>query len=473
MGRNTSPAPPEDTQAAPVFNLPPELVHAIFERLKQADVLLQARLACRLFAQIGLDHMLNTVSIVYKRDQFERLGKIAGHPMAKGVHTRNILDGYSTWEILNIPAIATNRGSLRHADQEQLRQAYSAYVATVRDQDNTANSEEDLSYLTTFFTGCDKLDNFTLALCEGVNGLIVPNPKAFQDTIVLPFGDFTVLDQEVDQFWTVAKALWKSGRAVKHFTAAHVSHRILSPAWRDEPTDNIIEHLMSGLREFRIELTCRGDVDHHPEAEVDIQLHHGQGLLAQWLSSGQELRVIKIRKYAPKHQYPAPDLQNAFGIETWPKLRELGLSDFSATEDDLVDLLLRHAKYLRRLSLSDIELLEGSWESTFRRIAGQLTKLKKVRLRGLLRDPEDDLAMDDMDYDGTRIDEWRDDIEGYLLYGGEMPDLSETARMGLDDSLIEDAPDDKKPGRMDDEAAGHATDGSAISYGSDALDRKI
>ncbi|WPB01106.1 uncharacterized protein RHO25_005727 [Cercospora beticola] len=337
-----------------------------------------------------------------------------------------------------------------------------------------ANSEVDLSFLTTFFTGCGKLDHVTLALCEGADGLIVPNPKLFEDTILRPYGDFTILDQGVDQFWVVAEALRQSGRAIKHFTATNVSHRILSPVWREAPTDSIIKHLMTELREFRIEFTCRDDdEDQDPKAEVDIQLHHGQGLLAHWLSSGQDLRVIKICTYAPKRHYPAPDLQNAFGTETWPKLRELGLSDFSTTEDDLVDLLLRHAKSLRRLSLSDIELLDGSWESTFRRVAGQLTKLKKVRLRGLLRDPEGDLVMNDLDFDGTRIDEWRDNIENCLLYGREMPDLTEEAKMNLNDPLVEDVPGYRKPGRLDDEDAGYTTDGSAISYGSDALDARI
>lgn len=148
MDCNTSPAAPDDTQAFPILNLPPELIHAVFERLKQADVL-QARLACRQFAHIGLDHMLDTVSIVYKRDQFERLGKIAEHPMAKSVRSfcfqadrferqfwsyedwrgellvnpnrpaaRNAITVSSDWDLLNLAASAARRRAMQHADRK-------------------------------------------------------------------------------------------------------------------------------------------------------------------------------------------------------------------------------------------------------------------------------------------------------------------------------------------------------------------
>ena len=178
-----------------------------------------------------------------------------------------------------------------------------------------------------------------------------------------------------------------SQRHIKHLTATEISHRVLQDSWRGNPVIPLMTHLMQGLTEFRLGFSCHEDEIDPAEIDVeaDIEEHHEKGLLAQWLGLAHEIRVIKIMAYSVDLDRPNARLERSLGRTTWPKLRELGLSHFSTTENELVDLLLRHAKSLRRLSLSFIYLTEGSWESVLMRIGGKLPKLKKVKLRGFFR----------------------------------------------------------------------------------------
>lgn len=363
--------------------------------------------------------------------------------------------------------------------RKQLRQAYEQYVATVQDQRDLAQSKADLSCLVQFFTGCNKLDNVTLALSHGIKGNIDAVKIAFQDAMIQPFGDSSMINQGVHQFWLIAQALRDSGRHLRHFTAIDLSPRIFRSTWDGVPTDDLVSHLMTNLREFRIEFTCLDDrLDMgltSEEAAQDMEDYYNKGLLAQWLSAGKNLRVIKIKLHMSNPPFLYPALEHSIGTRTWHKLRELALQQLSTTEDYLVDILLRHKETLRRLALSEIEIIGGTWESTLSRIGGKLTKLKKMKLRGHIRDDQVEYFFGDHELDQDRVDAFRDSIESYILYGGQMPELlPDHTALGPDDGKpISEVPGYKQPGRMDDEDAGYTTDGSAISYGSDELDMRM
>ena len=90
--------------------------------------------------------------------------------------------------------------------------------------------------------------------------------------------------------------------------------------------------------------------------------------------SAHELRILKI--FAPDvyDWILALSLAQAVGTYTWPKLREIGLSNMSSSANDIVDFLLRHKSTLPQLSLSNLRLTTGSgiWEAVFDRIAGSM-----------------------------------------------------------------------------------------------------
>lgn len=61
-------------------SLPAELLHGILSGLDTAS-LSTARLTCRLFSILSLDHFGDEISLVFHCDKFRALTEIAAHPV--------------------------------------------------------------------------------------------------------------------------------------------------------------------------------------------------------------------------------------------------------------------------------------------------------------------------------------------------------------------------------------------------------
>jgi hypothetical protein len=72
---------------SPLLESPAELLHTIFADVDINDVL-AARKTCSTLASIGLDHYGDEVALVYHREKFDALKRIAKHPsLAKRMHS--------------------------------------------------------------------------------------------------------------------------------------------------------------------------------------------------------------------------------------------------------------------------------------------------------------------------------------------------------------------------------------------------
>ena len=69
------------------------------------------------------------------------------------------------------------------------------------------------------------------------------------------------------------------------------------------------------------------------------------------------------------------NLFEALGLKRWEKLRNLELRYIDATYDELVDVLLRHERSLRRVKLDFVNLLNGSWPQLDNHIASEMRDL--------------------------------------------------------------------------------------------------
>ena len=70
-------------------SLPPELLHGIFTYIDLADII-AIRQSCSILADIGLDHLLDQVALVYHKKSFQALLDVAEHPtLSKRVTSPN------------------------------------------------------------------------------------------------------------------------------------------------------------------------------------------------------------------------------------------------------------------------------------------------------------------------------------------------------------------------------------------------
>lgn len=507
-----------------LLDLPLELLHVIFDVMEKKTIL-SARETCSTLADIGSEYLLDEVITVYKRDRLQRLLSIAQHSkVSKSVRSiywqsdrlkepalsfekwnkiRTVARPWAEYNIYHeIPLLhdetldpttersqrAFKRAHQRydrnmkgtHTDSE-LQAAYESYQALIKDQVAIARSKFDLKCFTTFFKACPKLESVTVATAYGSAGFKDAGRMAFKEAMVAPYGDSNVLDSGVHQFWTIIRALYDAQHPPKRFTATDVSYRIVRETWSKVDCNLMMAHLMSDLHEFRLGLSIHEDEldpmipGQNIDIGIDCYIRYVPGILAKWLSDAPQLRVLKLRMY---HNHfanirPEAKLKDVVGSTTWPKLRELGINDVLTTQNELLDLLLRHKDSLRRLSLSYIYLEQGTWVDFIQEIGGKLPKLKKVKLRGDMTDLEAGTYEFAVPGCGEESEHpIQEAAEKFILYGGE----------SLEEYLVPDAeaeasdpdmPFNFEINRIEDEDAGYTTDGSAISYGSDGFDSTV
>lgn len=143
---------------------------------------------------------------------------------------------------------------------------------------------------------------------------------------------------------------------------------------------------------------------------------------------------------------PLASIHHVFHAETtWPKLRKLSLSGFSATPDSLASLLAKHSSTLKDLRLRDI-----SWEKD---ASDAPEEKKKVPLRSIqhcawprvLQEIAECLSLERSTASGTlsengdvlgwqldKDDELAADVEKYLISGGQCPLTAYNAHFAID-----------------------------------------
>ena len=520
MGRHI--LPPERVRRAPTERppersmldaIPVELLHRVVEELEPDDIA-SARLVCKLLAHVGADHLLEEVKLVHHRGRFERLVHIANDAFfAKQVkslyYQGNRFDPSDTyddwarrrkvpcrWADYNVldetPSFGTiddynseraqramacgwkryEENSKGNFTQAQLDAAYEAYNGFVLDQDCIEEENLDLNCLTTLFKAYPNLEDVTIAIGHGTRGRLDAMTFAFGSAMVTPLGDVSNEDQGVRQFRTICEAVKLSGKQLKSLTATNCSHNIIP---QNAEKLALVKDVVRSLHTLRLGITTYAEEEEEAEAMYeDAFARYASGDLREILQAASNLRVLKIAfTMGPELESCAMYIDVLRDLQ-WNRLREFGVSQFQAIEDQLVDFVLRHKDSLRRLSLSNCDLLEGSWTSLFKRISCKLPKLRKLKLRGRLIKFHLSYAIEEYNFDvpggeAKPIDVLRDAVTKFVLEGGDWPDTSEVPeRCG--DFWLED-PEYEPAGWLEDD--GQVTDGSDISYGSDAFDAII
>lgn len=201
--------------------------------------------------------------------------------------------------------------------------------------------------------------------------------------------------RSVRQLFAICLGLQHSPCRIKTFEAKWIDWRFLSnhhilPIMTDVFKNLTSLHLgisVAGDGAWQLNDTFEEDADYDDFYEFATVL--GRKGLSVFLASLMALESLKIQ-IKPQSQPRAlwtmedgpPMMRHVIPSEqTWPKLRELTLSFMHFTEDEFLDLLLRHRPLLKKLDLRDIMIFK-SWHEFLPKLSAM--RLEEVTVNGSL-----------------------------------------------------------------------------------------
>jgi hypothetical protein len=336
---------------------------------------------------------------------------------------------------------------------------YRRYKQLCADQDMIIEEEKlDISSLSTLFEGCPKLLEITLAFRSDDGGpqrRLKASRTAFADAMTVAHGDCRSYRTGLHHLKVLAEASRQSRRSIDSLTLVNVDYSALYGGDAIEymypvhgpnaqsPVFNFFElrALVQPLRRLRlfIQMTCKKyEMRDHPTVPKRSVFTEARGL-----------RVLKIRLQdrRPDHELPPEkintdrdrvlevvrmniDLDFIFLTMHYPHLYELSLANCKVY-DSFPEFMLRHRQTLRRVSLNNMMLISWraehwSWLDMFSDIAGRLTNLHSVTIRGFFFE-RDELTMNwhmpptSEATETTLFCPARDAIENFIIHGGMSP----------------------------------------------------
>ena len=255
-----------------------------------------------------------------------------------------------------------------------------------------------------------------------------------------PTGDRYWWNEIVHQVLCVAMAAERSDIKLESLTLLSLSPAIFDKGvgvnadqWR------ALNNLVRPLRRLRLYLQAdapeEDDKEEPDEHEPDYEqiFHQFNDFLDshadEILSAARNLRVLKLElphwRYHDHIEDQYAQLEPVLRDITYPHLYELSLRHCEVHANYLVDLCMRHKATLRRLSLTDILLLDdhSSFREVFTRLSGQLPNLRHVHLRGTFHGdltPTCELRFVSTGRHVT-IDPFKDALENFIVKGGGFP----------------------------------------------------
>lgn len=461
---------------ASLQTLPTELLHLIFAHLHIKDIF-ATRKTCSALAEVGLDYLGDEVTLAFYRDKFKALTEIAEHPkLSQQMRSlfyacdRCPLESYEDWDSHRPdprPWQVEPMDRLKEAHQEQdieatqradrdmsaerrerlaavtesdRREAYANFTTLCQDQNDVGSEKYDHHCLRALFQGCTNIREVSIASDMEQMRVLKASRKAFANAMASGMsGDKHWQIAAVRQVLSVAVATHTAGTRLDSLTLWRVSPLLFDRFnGVGENEWHALKALVQPLRRLRLFICCEPrdddeDLEFHPEIrrfQTQAEQIIKNGHLRDILSAASGLRELKLNlprgngwSIDWRIESPYLRLEDALGNTTYPHLYELSLGACQMRPDYLVELCLRHKATLRRLKLSDIELLgpgETDWKYILTRISGQLPKLRIFKLSGLL-DEVDGEAIDLSEPPSWKIAPYKDALENFVVKGGDFP----------------------------------------------------
>ncbi|KAL8850168.1 MAG: hypothetical protein Q9221_004854 [Calogaya cf. arnoldii] len=339
----------------PIDQLPAELQHALFALSGKEDVP-NLRLTCKSLATVGRDYLVRKVELSFTLENFDRLSMITQHigrHVKSLVYHIDLLPWYSDQS-----EYQNNVLGAKNYSPQQLAIGWKAYCALWYEQASLRKSNYGGAEIVTMISQMPQLKHITLANGYSLR-LRTLNFKAAYAKTLLPVGIYNV-NQETSglpQLFPIVEALRYAGSSIESFRAGPIEFAV----FHDADTDT-------------------NDQDHGMEDD-QCRLYLEEGDHLELLRSMIRLENLNL-SFAPSIDAHW-DMKLVFKDLLWPCLRALTLHDYKGTDQDLLDLLGRHAATLKSLTLCNHKLTQGLWLYTFRAMQNTLN-LEVLRLKGIL-----------------------------------------------------------------------------------------
>lgn len=191
-------------------NLPPELLHNIFECLHEEDVPV-ARATYTIMASVGLDHFGTEIPLVFHRQKFRTLTEIAKHPVFSsrmtslfymcdylGINNYRSWDNDREWRSFQ-RAVVAEVGSAPSTASASAREAFEQYLALSTDRIILEHGLVDFDCISELFEGCRNLREITVACQDYCDRRLNASCMAFEHTMAEPSERFDWRDAGLDK----------------------------------------------------------------------------------------------------------------------------------------------------------------------------------------------------------------------------------------------------------------------------------
>lgn len=339
-----------------------ELLHMIFQHLKPTEAA-SLRLVSSDFAQIGFHYLTSDVALIVKEDSFDRLLAISEHPIL----SRPVTALYYDTDLLRILGKPEWVDQLRTSSPcLVLRASYQSYQGYCVTQRHIINSNFYADKMTAALKGFPNLKTLKIS-CGGegygntrnFNRAFGVHCLVYHETLKreLPqssrgVGQIRALFQIVDQV----------GLQIETFECGTVSWKIL----RQRAVDfAAMKRVMRGVRDLNLSFSTNTDLDYglrkassespNESAEYITQ----SGRVIDLVTSAAELKSLVVG-FDNRELYI---FDNTVGNFRWLSLVKVSFFGFSASEDDLIQFVERHASTLKDMSMANMNIHQGTWES--------------------------------------------------------------------------------------------------------------
>ncbi|MCJ1265783.1 hypothetical protein MMC22_005663 [Lobaria immixta] len=437
-----------------------ELISILFSFLTPTDVR-HFRCASKFYANVGRSFMFRHLHLLFTPSSFERLHTISSDPtLARCVtslyYEADSLPIYASFDIwkrcaskrlaiypetepLNPPpdgiSERARRAYQRESTKLKIYATWDKYLCYIWQQKEMRKDNYLAGKIANAMVNLPNLEEIIFSLGHWAGGPSEAIQYAYSDAHVIPYGHNSHSSTEplgVPQMLSLLQGSACTQMKVKRLSGGIVNWEFFK---QNGKVLDDLHKAVRNLQELKLEFSTSNEEELERPRFVDPEQYHARmaiqrcaryltnGRLREFLSAAPDLRLLDIRFDRNVKNYnpgsPAA-LRYVVGKQKWDFLSDVTLGYFDSRAEDLIGFCAIHAMTLQRLVLNEIQLLEGSWLSTFQQMR-RLLSLKQVRIRGTLHALEFHecwtfTTMDSRDEDMmTRV------VQGYLLLGGDGP----------------------------------------------------
>lgn len=376
---------------------PPEVLHLICDILSPKEIK-EVRLACRSLAAVASQYLVPKVTFNSSSESFERLKKIAHHPVFSQYVVHLVYEAHLLPKVHNSQCYKSMllSNKMRSGDQPeppsedaspreirlyqrtmnkftsecglskiQLDMQYTKYKVMRDAQQQLLENKDDKEILLDALPRFPRLRSIkfdNLGRCRHV--LSQRYCDQFKGIDGFPPPGIPANGRVVPQVLHLLKAMCKSKAALKSFDLGAVSPQLfvkLKSAGR--------ELLKKKLTKFE-SITLSFKVDEEIEdllqelmPEDPFELFTEKDSLKGFLASNRDLEDLQI-SFLDCPMHVAVKMGNVVGTHCWPKLQSLALMSINTTANDLLAFLRRHSSTLSTVRFGFMVLTKGDWADT-------------------------------------------------------------------------------------------------------------